>query len=53
MKSLTEYPTFNIPARMDFLNITHQVDEIVRKSGIQEGIVLYNAMRITASVYQR
>ena len=33
MKSHTEHLTFNIPARMDFLNITPQVEEIVRKSG--------------------
>ena len=51
MKSLTEYLTFNIPARMAFENITPQVEEIVRKSGVQEGIVLCNAMHITASVF--
>ena len=54
MKSHTEYLTFNIPARMDFLNITPQVEEIVRKSGVQEGLVLVNAMHITAiRVHQR
>ena len=51
MKSHTEYLTFNIPARMAFENITPQVEEIVRKSGVQEGIVLCNAMHITASVF--
>src|SRR3954468_7125839 len=51
MKSHTEHLTFNIPARMDFLNITPQVEEIVRKSGVKEGIVLVNAMHITASVF--
>ncbi len=51
MKSLTEYLTFNIPARMAFVNITPQVEEIVRKSGVQEGLVLCNAMHITASVF--
>ena len=51
MKSYTEYLTFNVPARMDFVNITSQVDEIVRKSGIQEGLLLCNAMHITASVF--
>ena len=51
MKSQTEYLTFNVPARMDFINITPQVEEIVRKSGIQEGLVLVNAMHITASVF--
>lgn len=42
MKSLTEHLTFNIPARMGFLNITGQVEEIVRRSGVQEGLVLVN-----------
>jgi secondary thiamine-phosphate synthase enzyme len=51
MKSYTEHLTFNIPARMEFLNITPQVEEIVRKSNVQEGLVLVNAMHITASVF--
>ena len=51
MKSLTEYLTFNIPARMGFLNITSTIEEMVGKSGIQEGILLCNAMHITASVF--
>jgi secondary thiamine-phosphate synthase enzyme len=51
MKSYTEHLTFNIPTRMDFLNITLQVEEIVRKSSVQEGMVLVNAMHITASVF--
>src|SRR5258708_22471131 len=50
MKSQTEYLTFNVPARMAFLNITPQVEEVVRKSGVQEGLVLVNAMHITANV---
>lgn len=51
MKSQTEYLTFNIPARMDFRNITPDVREVVRASGVQEGMVLVNAMHITASVF--
>jgi secondary thiamine-phosphate synthase enzyme len=51
MKSHTEYLTFNIPARMDFVNITGDVAECVRKSGVQEGLCLVNAMHITASVF--
>ena len=51
MKSTTEYLTFNIPARMDFLNITPEVEEIVAKSGVKEGLCLVNAMHITASVF--
>jgi secondary thiamine-phosphate synthase enzyme len=51
MKSRTEYLTFNLPARMAFENITERVAEIVEKSGVQEGLVLVNAMHITASVF--
>ena len=51
MKSHTEYLTFNVPARMDFVNITPEVEEVVRKSGVQEGLCLVNAMHITASVF--
>ncbi len=51
MKSQTEYLTFNLPARMAFENITPQVEAVVEKSGVQEGLVLVNAMHITASVF--
>ena len=51
MKSFTEKLLFNIPSRRGYINITQQVEEIVRKSGVKEGIVLCNAMHITASVY--
>ena len=51
MKSLTEHLTFKIPARMGFLNITPTVEELVARSGIQEGLCLVNAMHITASVF--
>jgi secondary thiamine-phosphate synthase enzyme len=51
MKSATEHLTFNIPERMGFVNITAQVEEVVRKSGVREGLVLVNAMHITASVF--
>jgi len=51
MKSHTEYLTFNVPARMGFENITSKVVAAVRKSGVQEGLVLVNAMHITASVF--
>jgi secondary thiamine-phosphate synthase enzyme len=51
MKSLTEYLTFHLPARMDFRNITPEIEEIVRRSGVQEGLALVNAMHITASVF--
>jgi secondary thiamine-phosphate synthase enzyme len=51
MKSLTRYLTFNVPARMDFVNITDKVAAAVRESGVQEGLCLVNAMHITASVF--
>ena len=51
MKSHTEYLTLNLPARMAFENITPQVEGAVRTSGVQEGLVLVNAMHITASVF--
>ena len=51
MKSTTEYLTFNLPTKMGFVNITPQVEEVVKRSGVAEGIVLCNAMHITASVF--
>jgi len=51
MKSHTEHLTMNVPKRMGFVNITPQVEAAVKKSGIQEGLVLCNAMHITASVF--
>ena len=46
MKSHTEHLTFNVPARMDFVNITPRVEEAVEKSGVQEGLCLVNAKKI-------
>jgi secondary thiamine-phosphate synthase enzyme len=51
MKSHTKYLTFNVPARMDFVHITPDVEAEVRESGVQEGLCLVNAMHITASVF--
>jgi len=51
VKSATEYLTFNIPSRTGFVNITSQVEEVVKRSGVKEGLVLCNAMHITASVF--
>ena len=51
MKSLTEHLTFTVPERMGFVNITPQVEELVARSGIREGLCLDNAMHITASVF--
>jgi len=51
MKHLTEYITFNTKSRKEFINITGQVEEAVKKSGVKEGLCLVNAMHITASVF--
>jgi secondary thiamine-phosphate synthase enzyme len=51
MKSLTEHLWFELPERRGYVNITATVADLVRRSGVQEGLVLVNAMHITASVY--
>ena len=51
MKSYREELWFETNTRRAYLNITQQVDAAVKKSGVQEGLVLVNAMHITASVY--
>ncbi len=51
MKSLTEYLTFEVKTRRDFVNITPDVRKLVVKSKIKEGLCLVNAMHITASVF--
>ena len=51
MKSHTEYLTFTLPDRVGFVNITRPVADAVQKSGVREGLVLVNAMHITASVF--
>lgn len=51
MKSETEYLTFHTRRREEFVCITPEVAELVRRSGIQEGFCLVSAMHITAAVY--
>ena len=51
MKSTTRYLTFQVKDRMEFVNITPQVEDVVRDSGVSEGLCLVNAMHITASVF--
>jgi len=51
MKALTEHLWFETKERVEFINITPKVEELVRKSGVKEGMVLVNAMHITASVF--
>jgi secondary thiamine-phosphate synthase enzyme len=51
MKSATKYLWFNTAKRREYINITDEVEQFVRESGIQEGFVLVSAMHITAGVY--
>ncbi len=51
MKCQTEYLTFNTPTKRQFINITPEVEEVLQKSGIKEGMVLVGAMHITAGVW--
>lgn len=51
MKSYRKEFWFNIPARRGFINITPHVEDCLRESGVVEGMVLVNAMHITASVF--
>jgi secondary thiamine-phosphate synthase enzyme len=51
MKSYREIISFNTKTRREYINITPQVEAIVEKSGIKEGLVLVNPMHITASCY--
>jgi secondary thiamine-phosphate synthase enzyme len=51
MKSFRKELWFNLPARMEFVNITREVESALAESGIREGLCLVNAMHITASVF--
>ena len=51
MKSVTEYLNFKTKLKKEFINITNEVEKLVEKSSIKEGICLVNAMHITASVF--
>ena len=51
MKSFRKELWFEIPARVGFVNLTPQVEQCLRESGVREGLVLVNAMHITASVF--
>jgi len=51
VKSFTEYLEFNTKTRRAYLNITPEIRKLVKKSSIQEGLCLINAMHITASVF--
>jgi secondary thiamine-phosphate synthase enzyme len=51
MRSKTEYLMMELPVRRGFVNLTPEVERVVRESGVSEGLVLVNAMHITASVF--
>jgi secondary thiamine-phosphate synthase enzyme len=51
MKFHTKYLTFNTQKHREYVNMTHEVEEALRESGIQEGMILVSAMHITAAVY--
>jgi secondary thiamine-phosphate synthase enzyme len=51
MRSHTDYLTMQVPGRRGFVNITSEVERVVRDSQVREGLVLVNAMHITASVF--
>lgn len=51
MKFKTEYLWVNTSKHRDYLNITHEVEKVLRSSQIQEGMILVSAMHITAGVY--
>jgi len=51
MRSLRKELWFHVPSRRGFVNITSKVEEAVKESGVMEGLVLVNAMHITASVF--
>jgi secondary thiamine-phosphate synthase enzyme len=51
MSIFTDYLFFNTKKRQEFIRITDEVAEIVKKSAVQDGMVLVSAMHITAGVY--
>ena len=51
MKFHTEYLTFNTKQHREYIHLTPQIETILRKSGIKEGMVLVSAMHITAAIY--
>ncbi|MFC1674476.1 secondary thiamine-phosphate synthase enzyme YjbQ [Candidatus Omnitrophota bacterium] len=51
MKTYTEHLWFNTKKRYEFINITPQVVDLIKKSGVSEGLCLVNTMHITASVF--
>lgn len=50
MKTYTDYLAFNTRSRVEFVRITEDINSIIAKSGVKEGLVLVNPMHITAAV---
>lgn len=50
MKTYTDYLFFNTRSRIEFVRITEQVNDVIQRSGIKDGLVLINPMHITAAV---
>lgn len=51
VKFLTEYLTFNTKKRREFINITREIERVLQKSDIQEGMILVSAMHITSGIF--
>src|SRR5918993_619713 len=51
MKSITEYLLFNTASRFELINITLDVEKILNRSGIKEGLCLINSMHISSSIF--
>ena len=51
MKTYRKELNFNLPSRRGYINITGEVQKSIDESGVKEGLVLINAMNITASVF--
>ncbi len=51
MKFFTEYMWFNTQKKREYINITRDVEDVLKRSGIKEGMILVSAMHITAGVY--
>lgn len=51
MKSYSQYLYFNTKSRQEFINITKDIEDAVKKSGVKEGLCLVNAMHITSSIF--
>jgi len=51
MKTFTEYLFFETKKKREYINITDEVEKVVKKSGVEDGMALVSAMHITAGIY--